>query len=407
MKMQQKKLVSILIMSVVSFNILAGGLWYLVRLKYPKIIKNLPDPFILNNGTRVSTPEEWEIRRSEIKDLLQSIEYGTIPGRPDRIDASEVEIEEIEGGIKKTINLSITPFNSTPTLVFDMKIWVYTPNQTGVHPVIVKVSPDPTETFIPIEKMSFNRGYAYVCYQHTQLDPDTKGFDIKGPAQLAYSNYTWGSVGVWAWGASRVVDYLVGEEWVEAPDGFPDIDPSKIIITGHSRRGKTALLAGAIDERFAMVVPNGSGCGGTGSFLVQGPFCETIRLITLKKTYRSWFKEDFNQYRGREKSLPFDQHFICALVAPRILLSTNAQQDYWANPSGTQTIYKATKTVYEFLEVPEKNGIHYREGKHEFNDEDVNALLDFADLHLLGKNITGEFYMTPYPYTSPIEFAAP
>ena len=162
-----------------------------------------------------------------------------------------------------------------------------------------------------------------------------------------------------------------------------------------------------MDERFAMVVPNGSGCGGTGSFLVQGSFCENIRLITLKRTYKSWFKDDFNQFAGKEKNLPFDQHFLTALIAPRILLSTNALQDYWANPSGTQTIYKATNIVYEFLGAPENNGIHYREGKHEFNDEDVNALLDFADLNLLGKEIEGEFYMTPYPYESPIEFTAP
>ena len=99
-------------------------------------------------------------------------------------------------------------------------------------------------------------------------------------AQSAYPSYSWGSLGVWAWGASRVVDYLIGEGWVDAPNGIPDADPTKLIITGHSRRGKTALLAGAMDERFAMVVPNGSGCGGTGSFLVQGCACETIQLIT-------------------------------------------------------------------------------------------------------------------------------
>ena len=203
------------------------------------------------------------------------------------------------------------------------------------------------------------------------------------------------------------MDYLVGEAWVESLDGKPDADPTKIIITGHSRKGKTALLAGAMDERFAMVVPNGSGCGGTGSFLVQGSFSETIRLITSPKLYKSWFGEDFGQYGRKEKDLPFDQHFLCALVAPRVLLSTNALQDYWANPSGTQTIYKATSIVYEFLGEAEKNGIHYRKGKHAFNYEDIGALLNFADLHLLGKEIEGEFYMTPYPYESPIEFSAP
>ena len=407
MKLGKRKLIAIVIISVFAASILSGGVWFLVRQKYPKIINSLPDPFLLNNGTRVSTQQEWEIRRNEIKDLLQSIEYGTIPGRPDAILATEANSEILENGTKKTVVLSITPFNSTPSVVFNMTIWVYTPNIAGPLPVVVKVSPDGTGTQTPISKIILDRGYMYVCYSHTDLDLDTKGYDVVGPAQEAYSTYTWGSLGVWAWGGSRVVDYLIGEPWVDAPAGIPDADPTKIIITGHSRRGKTALLAGAMDDRFAMVVPNGSGCGGTGSFLVQGAISETIRMITSPKLYKSWFKEDFNQFSRKEKDLTFDQHFLCALVAPRVLMSTSGLQDYWANPSGTQTIYKATSIVYEFLGALEKLGNHYRKGKHAFKEEDFGVLLDFADLHLMGKNITGDFYMTPYNYESPIEFTAP
>ncbi|MHA1110742.1 MAG: glucuronyl esterase domain-containing protein [Promethearchaeota archaeon] len=404
MKLSKRKLIAIVIISVFTVSILSGGVWFLVRQKYPKIIKSLPDPFILNNGTRVSTQQEWEIRRTEIKQLLQSLEFGTIPDRPDGILATETHSEVLENGTKKTVVLSI---NSTDSVVFNMTIWVYTPDTGGPHPVVIKVSPDGTGTQEPISEIILDRGYMYVCYDHVALDEDTKGYDTIGPAQAAYSNYSWGSLGVWAWGASRVLDYLIGESWVDAPSGIPDADPSKLIITGHSRRGKTALLAGAMDERFAMVVPNGSGCGGTGSFLVQGSVCETIQYITSEKYYKSWFKEDFNQFSRREQDLPFDQHFLCALVAPRVLISTNALQDYWANPSGTQTIYKATRIVYNFLGVKEKLGNHYRKGTHAFKEEDFGVLLDFADLHLMGKNITGDFYMTPYRYESPIEFIVP
>ncbi len=407
MKTRNRKLVSIVIISVFATSILSGGVWFLVRQKYPKIIKSLPDPFLFNNGTRVSTPQEWQIRRTEIKDLLQSIEYGTIPERPDAILATEVSSEVLDNGTKKSIVLSITPFNSTPSVVLNMTIWVYTPNIAGPLPVVVKVSPEGTGTQEPIADIIMSREYMYVCYNHIELDPDTKGYDIVGPAQTAYSSHSWGSLGVWAWGGSRVVDYLIGEPWVDAPSGIPDADSTKIIITGHSRRGKTALLAGAMDERFAMVVPNGSGCGGTGSFLVQGSVCEKIKYITSEKNYKSWFKEDFNQFSRKEKDLTFDQHFLCALVAPRVLMSTSALQDYWANPSGTQTIYKATDIIYEFLGAQEKLGNHYRKGKHAFKEEDFGVLLDFADLHLMGKNITGDFYMTPYNYDSPIEFTAP
>jgi hypothetical protein len=405
MRPNQRKLFSIIIILIFVVSFLSGGVWVLVRFSYPKIIKSLPDPFIFNNGTRVSTIQEWELRRNEIKSLLQSIEYGTIPGRPDAIHATRVNNETVENGTKDTIILSITPFNATPTVVFNFTIWTYTPNKSESHPVIIKVDTEGNGSQFPITAL--NRGYMYVCFNYTELDPDTKGYDLAGPAQAAYSNYSWGSLGVWAWGASRVVDYLVGENWVEIPHEKPDVDPANLIITGHSRKGKTSLVAGALDERFAMVAPNGSGCGGTGSFLVQGSFCETIKIITSPKLYKSWFKKDFSQYGHREDQLPFDQHFLCALLAPRLLLFLSAFNDYWSNPSGTQTIYKATNIVYQFMGVRERLGIHYRNGGHAFKEEDFGVLLDFADKFLFNKEIEGDFYMTPYSYTSPIEYSIP
>jgi len=407
MKSLKCKIFSISIISAIFLSMVSGGIWFLVRQQFPRIIKCLPDPFLLNNGTRASTTEEWKEKRDEIKVLLQSIEYGTIPGHPDAILATEVHYEILSNGTKKTVILSLVPFNSTPSLVVNMTIWVYIPNCSGPYPTIVKVGRDGTGSQVPMADTILNRGYLYVCFNHTELDPDTEGYDVVGPIQTAYSSYTFGSLGVWAWGASRVIDYLIGESWVEVPDGKPDADSTKLIVTGHSRGGKTALLAGAMDERFSMVVPNGSGCGGTGSFLVQGSFCETISIITSSKLYKSWFKQDFNEYGRNEEDLPFDQHYLCALIAPRVLLSTNAMQDYWANPSGTQTIYQATNLIYEFLGQKDNNGIHYREGGHGFTQEDFNVLLDFADKMLMEKEISGDFYMTPYNYKIPVEYTVP
>ena len=150
-----------------------------------------------------------------------------------------------------------------------------------------------------------------------------KRYDVPGPAQMAYPEYDWASLAVWAWGASRVLDYLATR---------PDINADQAVITGHSRTGKAALLAGALDDRFALVVPNGSGCGGAGTYRNAPKGVETLKLITLPNRWKSWLQKDFGRFGDQEARLPFDQHFMRALVAPRPVLSTDGLDDRWANP---------------------------------------------------------------------------
>lgn len=383
------------------------ALYGLYRLDKPLIIKAFPDPFILNNGSRVQTEADWLIRRMEIKDTLLNLEYGHLPpGHPDNITVQVIQSQSLGGGhTLNTTIMIITPNSSQPSVTINVTLWVYIPNGTGPFPTIVKVGPDGLGTQEAMSQKILDRGYLYVCYDHTELDPDTKGFDVQGSCQEAYPSYDWGSIAVWAWGAMRVADYLLNESWVEASDGMPNVDPSVLIVTGHSRRGKTALLAGALDERFTMVAPNGSGCGGAGSFLVQGFFSETIAQITSPSRWKAWFQIDFgNIYGGNEQNLPFDQHFLRALVAPRVILST---EDLWSNPIGTQAIYEATIPVYEFLNATVNNTIHYRSGGHAFTEQDFEVLLDLSDKIFLGKSISGNFYMTPYDIAFPIYYSAP
>lgn len=385
------------------------GIYFLYRVDKPEIIKSFPDPFLFNNGTSVETEEDWSVRREEIKEILFDEEYGHMPERPDaievKIDNSE---EKDDGSTKQELTLTIIPFNSTPEENIEVSVWVYIPDGEGPFPTIVKVSPDGTGSQTEMNEKILERDFMYVCYEHTDLDPDTKGYDEDGPAQEIYGDdYDWGSLAVWAWGAMRVADYLLGEPWVSSPDGIPDVDPDALIITGHSRRGKTALLTGAMDERFTMVVPNGSGCGGSGSFLIQGYLCETIADITSKNTFRSWFHEEFKKYGNNEEELEFDQHFLLALVAPRVLLSTNAFQDYWANPSGTQATHEAVAPVFEFLDAKKHNALHYRPGIHSFTEEDFTVIMDLAQKELLGKDISGNFYMKPYNIEIPMDYKAP
>ncbi|MHA1731896.1 MAG: alpha/beta hydrolase family protein [Promethearchaeota archaeon] len=405
-KRRKTVLVAAVIVGCVGVAAFAG--WYfLLGPTTTHVVKPFQDPFVFNNGTRVSAKGEWELRRAEIKALLLDVEYGRMPGRPDAIVATRTGTESLENGTLNTLVLTIIPKNSSPSVVVNVSVWEYIPTRPGPFPTIVKVSPDGTGSQVPIHQTILDRGYGFVCYQHTDLDPDTSGYDEVGPAQAAYPEYDWGSLAVWAWGAMRVADYLLGEPWVDAPSGIPDIDPGKLVVTGHSRRGKTALIAGAFDERFSMVDPNGSGCGGAGSFLVQGAGCETLESITSSARFKSWFKADFGKYGHNEGDLPFDQHFIRALVAPRALISTDGLGDKWANPIGTQAVYEASQPVFDFLGVPENNAIHFRDGGHGFKEEDFSVLLDFADKALQGRDVTGDFYMEPFEMDFPIDYTAP
>ncbi|HOD49890.1 MAG TPA: hypothetical protein PKJ78_07630 [Candidatus Hydrogenedentes bacterium] len=339
-----------------------------------------PDPLVLENGQRVETKENWEARRSEMRGLLLRHEYGSVP-------SSSVPVKLAETVAQETQNGGITAFRSVRLAVgsenpFPVQVEIYLPaGGAGPYPAILRVG-----LGCPIIKEINERGYIFACYENKDFDPDTHGADKIGPAQAMFPDCDWGSLGAWAWGASRVMDYLVT---------LPEVDAKHVAVTGHSRTGKTALLAGALDERFAAVVPNGSGCGGAAAYRRYGPDCETLELITRPSRFVSWFQKDFRQFAGKENELPFDQHFLRALVAPRPVLSTDALGDLWANPIGTAAAWRAAQPVFDFLGVPENNAMHFREGKHDQLPEDFRVLLDFVDHHFFGKPLTYTYNKGP------------
>jgi hypothetical protein len=167
------------------------------------------------------------------------------------------------------------------------------------------------------------------------------------------------------------------------------VDKKRISVTGHSRGGKAALLAGATDTRIALTAPNNSGCGGAGCFRVVNTALTPTRgedIAAILKNFPFWFEPQFGEFIGKVDRLPFDQHTVKALVAPRALLSTEALGDYWANPRGTQLTHLAAQEVYAFLGVKSRIGIHFREGGHEHNLYDWETLLDFADMQFFKKS---------------------
>ena len=342
-------------------------------------ISGLPEILTLHNGEKVRSQSDWQKRREEMKSLLLYYQYGSIPPRPDKVSAESIrrEVHSSGKGSEYWITLLIGSERK-----LRMRMVLYLPDSgTGPFPAVIREEGTLGRTeAIPLFLKS---GYAFVEYARHDLDPDKK--DTIGPAQAAYPDHDWATLAVWAWGGMRVVDYL------ETRD---DIDLARVAITGHSRGGKMALLAGALDERFALVVPNGSGAGGAGASRVLGPGAESIGMNDKPH----WYHQRLKWFGGNEDRLPFDQHFLKALVAPRLLLCTESLDDLYANPWGTQVTSMAANQAYRFLNSEtSRNGLVYRRGKHASNLEDWQNLLDFAQWHFNGipPQDKSRFWMTP------------
>lgn len=350
------------------------------------VITDLPDPFLMLNGKRISSPAEWSVRREELKDIFSYYEYGHLPPSPGNVSSTDISATSIYNGTatKKVVRLLMGPNNS---ITFDLTMFIPTGN---LKPFPVVLTGDlcwgsmydkggwGASEFV-------NRGYVIAEFDRTILDPDQN--NTVGQCQAAYPGYDWATLAVWAWGYQRIVDYFMKADF---------IDTAKIAITGHSRGGKACLVAGAFDERIALTAPNCSGCGGVSAFrfAINVPTAENLKAITSSFPY--WFQPRLSTFADKETQLPFDQHELIALVAPRAFLTTNALGDAWANPPGAQRTQAAAAEVFGYLGAADKIGIHFRPGPHDQNHEDWQALIDFADRVLLGKTVNHRFDSLAY-----------
>jgi dienelactone hydrolase len=343
--------------------------------------KELPDPFLMNDGKRVKNKADWARRREELKEMILYYEYGHLAPAPNNLSTAELSSKNIEelGAEEKQLLLSMGPSKKV-----EFHLILTIPPGKGPFPVIVKGDLCWGRVAPAMVAAAVKRGYIVAEFDRTELAPDST--DRTKGVFPTYPDYDWTVLGAWAWGFHRTVDYLMTQIFA---------DPKHIAITGHSRGGKAALLAGALDDRVALTAPNGSGCGGAGSYRVLGEKCEDMAAITNRFPY--WFQPRLKEFIAHVDQLPFDQHSVRALVAPRAQLSTEGLSDLWANPMGTQVTYIAARQVYEFLGAGERIGIHFREGKHEQNAEDWKALLDFADLQFLGKKTETRFDRLAFP----------
>ena len=351
-------------------------------------IAYLPDPFLFEDGTtRVGTPDEWRQRRQEIIALFEYYEYGHIPPSPGNMEVEEVSCETVLEG-KATLRRVILKMG--PEHTFKMNVALYVPVGVATPlPVLSAIEPVWKEELLPVARQVVEQGYIFAGYDKHELDEDNE--DRSDGVHPLYPEYDWATLAAWAWGTLRLVDYLYTLDFV---------DKEKIALTGHSRAGKTALLAAALDERIALVAPHGSGAGGAGCFRIEGRGSETLNMITQKARFHYWFHPRFSEFSHKETRLPFDQHFLKALIAPRVLVCMEGQEDLWGNPLGSQQSTRAAQPVFDFLGAPKNNAFYCRPGGHDMTDDDWDALLAYCNYYFFSKSLTLEWNAFPYPEES-------
>ncbi len=329
----------------------------------------LPDPLVFNDGTKVGNASQWQQRRAEMRKIIEDNATGHMPPAPAEVLGQEIAQAEISGGkiTAKKVRLTFGKLG--------MDLLLLIPAADGKKPVIVL----PCFEALPEEKdfeafagkfhQALDRGYAMAMFHYTDLrTDDAKNPDAKIAA--AYPGNDWGALATWAWGMSRCVDWLVKQDFA---------DTTHFIAAGHSRLGKAALIAGAFDERFAVTAAAGSGCGGTALYR----FCGKGRggkegLEDAVGHFPHWFGPGLANYLWKAEALPFDQHWLIAMVAPRKLIAVDGLQDPYTNKIAVDISIEAARPAFEMLAVPNNISLHFREGKHLFAEEDWTAVLDFA-----------------------------
>lgn len=317
-------------------------------------------------------------------DRIVELEYGGLPPTPAETRWVELHTATVRNlGGARFLSGRVT---TGPDRPFGFLLQVLVPPGNG--PFLVLLTGDACWRYATDEVAAevLRRGGILAQFNRVDIVPDGhRSRRVTGLYQV-YPEGRYGALAAWAWGYHRCVDVLAGMDFVDA---------SRIAIVGHSRGGKTALLAGATDERIALTSANNSGAGGAGCFRVRGHQSET--LADLMRTFPYWFGPAMRDYVGREQDLPFDQHFLKALVAPRALLTTEALGDLWANPTGTLQTHLAAREAYRFLNAEDRIGIWFREGGHDHSYADWEALLDFMDWQWYGKTPECRFDLNPFP----------
>ena len=396
--------------------------------------REMPDVLTMNDGTKVTTKEQWAKRREEMKRILEYYAVGQAPPALDNLKATVTQTQEVGGGkyTYKLIHLTFGPKDKPEACFLDFGLW--TP--TGGAPVGVVITQDgsppgapalprmpqganqgrgqdvfsaalaplPATDPVPtdgaagaggmgrggrgpeaaLSNQVITHGYAYVTYNSGDCAEDTTARMKDGSFAFrhtrffpAYPGYDWGVLRAWAWGASRIVDYLVTD---------PAIEKTKIAITGVSRNGKSSLIAGSFDERITLVAPVASSGGGTPAFRFSGfEHGGNEGLSEMVRKYPNWFAPHLHEFFNQAERLPFDNHWYLALCAPRATVALEGMQDQNVNKYGMRQSYLAALPAFEFLGVKDYLQSNWASRPHGLVQGDWDGLFALADQCWNGK----------------------
>jgi hypothetical protein len=351
--------------------------------------KTLPDPLVTLSGQAVTTPSMWhKTRRPETLQLFTKHLYGRSPeaGTYKTTWKVTATTKVLEGtATQKDVTITVTGPNGSHSFPFTLTVPT---GLTTKAPVFLHIDfrarTEMAATTVP-------RGYAYANFHNQNLSLDHKKyadgiiskFNITGPD-------AWGALAAWAFGASRVMDYLQTDS---------DVDAARVAVIGHSRNGKAALWCAAQDTRFAMAVPNNS--GHTGVELARR-LAGLNNVARVNKKFGHWTCDNYKKYSQKEHLLPVDQHQLVALIAPRLIAMGSALKDRWSDPKAefyspvfAQPVFKLLgvgDNIWTVKDFPAAGTIiingnmqyHLRAGGHALLTNDWHAYMDFADARMTG-----------------------
>lgn len=390
----------------------------------------LPALLTCKDGSAVKTADDWtQKRRPEVLSLFQQHVFGHTPapgvwGKV-KFEVTGVKKDALGGtATRKFVHISLPEHPAWP----GMDVMIYIPNGLSSPPPCF-VGPSfggnhavSTEPDVPLStrwmrpskekhivdnrateasrgnessrwplELIMQQGFAVATYYYGDVEPDHADGWKEGlraalsPAGAAteWKEGEWGAIGAWAWGLSRIADYLETDK---------DVDAKHLAVIGHSRLGKTSLWAGAQDSRFGIVISNNSGEGGAA--LMRRNFGETTAVIT--RAFPHWFTKTYTSYANNEAACPIDKHMLIALQAPRAAYIASAVEDQWADPKGeflsglnAEPVYALFgKKGYGVQEQPaidhpvgDSIAYHVRTGKHDVVRYDWEQYLRFAKTH--------------------------